>query len=145
MHGACLDFPLQKWFEQKVPKTTVPSDFILKCLTEEEYNSPLPSTKIIYNGLTPHCTVFTKSKKGSQWEMMEITFQSPKETLSIRVDKDKGEWLMEMLEKMKISSPKIITYQALKEDYEARVGDDFELFFDNKPVNTLYKAGLLKL
>jgi hypothetical protein len=46
---------------------------------------------------------------------------------------------------MKISSPKIITYQALKEDYEARVGDDFELFFDNKPVNTLFKAGMLKL
>ena len=23
--------------------------------------------------------------------------------------------------------------------------DDFELFWDNKPVNTLYKAGLLQL
>jgi radical SAM superfamily enzyme YgiQ (UPF0313 family) len=145
MHGACLDFPLQKWFEQKVPKTTVPSDFILKCLTEEEYNSPLPSTKIIYLGIQPQSSLFTKSKKGSQWEMMEITFQSPKETLSIKVDKDKGVWLVEMLDNMRVFAPKVLTYQAIKEDYEKRVGDDFELFFDNKPVNTLFKAGMLKL
>jgi hypothetical protein len=145
MHGACLDFPLQKWFEQKVPKTTVAPDFILKCLNEEEYNPVLPSTKIIYNGRSPQCSVFTKSKKGNQWEMMELTFQSPKETLSIKLDKEQGVWLAEMLEKVKITSSKVYTYQILKEDYEAKVGEDFELFFDNKPVNTLYKVGLWRL
>ena len=77
--------------------------------------------------------------------MMEISFQAPKETLIIKLDKEQGAWLVDMLEKVKISASKIYTYQALKEDYEARVGEDFELFFDNKPVNTLYKAGLLKL
>ena len=145
MHGACLDFPLQRWFEQKVPKTTVAPDFILKCLKEEEYNPALPTTKIIYNGRSPQCSVFTKSKKGNQWEMMELTFQSPKETLSIKLDKEQGVWLAEMLEKIKITSSKVYTYQMLKEDYEAKVGEDFELFFDNKPVNTLYKVGLWRL
>ena len=32
-----------------------------------------------------------------------------------------------------------------KEDYEKSGLEDFELFWDNKPVNTLYKAGLLRL
>jgi hypothetical protein len=34
--------------------------------------------------------------------------------------------------------------QEVKEDYEAAGFEDFELFWDNKPVNTLYKAGLLQ-
>jgi hypothetical protein len=33
----------------------------------------------------------------------------------------------------------------VKTDYEATGLDDFELFWDNKPVNTLYKLGLLHL
>ena len=35
--------------------------------------------------------------------------------------------------------------QEVKESYEASGLDDFELFWDNKPVNTLYKVGLLKI
>jgi hypothetical protein len=35
--------------------------------------------------------------------------------------------------------------QEIKDDYEQQVLEDFELFWDNKPVSTLYKAGLLKL
>ena len=32
-----------------------------------------------------------------------------------------------------------------KESYEAAGLEDFELFWDNKPVTTLYKAGLLRI
>ena len=55
-----------------------------------------------------------------------------------------GSWLHSLFEKM-ASSEKIFTLQEVKEDYEAAGLDDFELFWDNKPVNTLYKAGLLIL
>ena len=34
---------------------------------------------------------------------------------------------------------------AMKADYERSGLEDFELFWDNKPVNTLYKAGLLQV
>jgi hypothetical protein len=33
----------------------------------------------------------------------------------------------------------------VKADYENAGLEDFELFWDNKPVTTLYKAGLLQL
>ena len=33
----------------------------------------------------------------------------------------------------------------VKENYQAAGLEDFELFWDNKPVNQLYKAGLLVL
>ncbi len=48
MHGSCLDYPLQKWFDFKVPKTTVAPDYIVKSLEEVEYTAAKP---IIQNHL----------------------------------------------------------------------------------------------
>jgi len=44
-----------------------------------------------------------------------------------------------------VDNPQLHTLQEVKDSYEAAGLDDFELFWDNKPVNTLWKAGLLAL
>jgi hypothetical protein len=38
-----------------------------------------------------------------------------------------------------------MTIKELSDSYEARGLEDFELFWDNKPVNQLHKVGLLHL
>lgn len=145
MHGACLDHPLHKWFDFKVPKTTVPADYIAKSLEEEEYASTKPTTKIVWLGKQPHVEHYTKSKKGNQWEMTAMTFQSRQETTVININRPQGEWLAGMLTKISVSNNKTWTLQEVKEDYENAGLEDFELFWDNKPINTLYKFGLLQL
>ena len=145
MHGACFDVPLYKWFDFKVPKTIIPADYIIKQLTKEEYNLTKPNTKVIWLGNTPAIENFTKSKKGNQWEMCSLTFETKKETLNIKVNQAEGLWLAAMLEKLSIINIKTCTLQQVKENYEAAGLEEFELFWDNKPVNTLYKAGLLQL
>ena len=145
LHGACFDYPLQKWFDFKVPKTTVPADYIIKALEEPEYNSSKPSDKIVWLGNTATIENFTKSKKGNQWEMCSLTFQSKKESLNIKTDKAQGLWLAGMLEKLSVKNIKTYTINEVKESYESEGLEDFELFWDNKPINTLYKVGLLKL
>lgn len=145
MHGACLDYPLQKWFDFKVPKTTIPSDYITKALQEEEIGSTQPSSKITFLGYQPLVEYYTKSKKGSQWEMSSLTFQGKTETFIIKVSKEQGQWLAAMLGKLSIHAVKAYTLQEVKIDYETKGLSDFELFWDNKPVNTLYKIGLLQL
>jgi hypothetical protein len=50
-----------------------------------------------------------------------------------------------MLEKLSVNNIKMYTLQQVKESFETAGLGDFELFWDNKPVNTLYKAGLLQL
>ncbi len=145
MHGTCFDVPLHKWFDFKVPKTTIPADYIIKQLAEEEYNSTKPNTKVIWLGNKPAVENFTKSKKGNQWEMCSLTFETKKETFNIKTDQAEGLWLVAILEKLSISNIKTSTLQEVKESYEAAGLYDFELFWDNKPVNTLYKAGLLQL
>jgi hypothetical protein len=145
MHGACFDVPLHKWFDFKVPKTTVQTDYIKSILGEEEYVDRKPNAKIVWLGNPPLVESFIKSKKGNQWEMCSLTFETQKETLNIKTDKLQGEWLEKILQKLSVSNIKTITLQEVKEHYEAAGLENFELFWDNKPVNTLYKAGLLQL
>ncbi len=145
MHGACLDFPLHKWFDFKVPKTSIPPDYIQRILDEEEMASVKPTTKIIYTGTIPVVEIVTKSKKGQQWENMELRFETGWQSLMIRVSKEEGAWLMSILPQLSLSNPKQLTRQDLKTSYESAGLPDFELFWDNKPVNTLYKAGLFQL
>ena len=145
MHGACFDYPLHKWFDFKVPKTSVAPDFISNALSEDDYTAPKPTSRIVYLGKPPVVELFTKSKKGSQWEMTSLTFQSKSASGSISVDRDKGVWLASILPQLSVDNLRLLSWQEVKASYEAAGLDDFELFRDNKPVNTLYKFGLLRL
>ena len=145
MHGNCFDYPLQKWFEVKVPKTLVKPEYIAGLLSEPEYEATRPTDKVVWIGGRPLLEVVTKSKKGNTWEMLSITFNSRKETINIKVGKEQGNWLCELLEKVSIYNSRIWTLAEVKADYEAAGLDDFELFWDNKPVSGLYRAGLLCL
>ncbi|ANE52757.1 B12-binding domain-containing radical SAM protein [Flavisolibacter tropicus] len=144
MHAACLDYPLQKWFDFKIPKTSVAPDYIRKAIEEPEFTS-LPNSKLVWLGKTPKTETFTKSKKGAQWEVMSLTFQTKKAVHTINVEPEKGAWFINLLPKISVSNPTPLTLQQVKADYEYAGLEDFELFWDNKPINTLYKAGLLHL
>ncbi len=150
MHGACFDEPLHKWFDPnelgfKVPKTSIAPDFIEKVLLEPEFGTIKPTSKIVYLGKKPMVESFTKSKKGNSWEMASLTFNGKKEAFNIKVNDMQGKWLAGMLEKLSIINAKTYTLQEVKQDYESAGLEDFELFWDNKPVNTLDKMGLLVL
>lgn len=144
MQGLCLDDPLQNWFEQKVPKTTIAPDYIQKIVSEEELPASSPTTKVVFLGRVLSSEVITKSKKGNQWEVMQLVLASKKENLTIQVDKAKGAWLLKTLQELAINNT-VSTLKQLKDDYEQQGWDDFELFMDNKPVGNLYKTGLLRI
>ncbi|HLO79992.1 MAG TPA: radical SAM protein [Chitinophagaceae bacterium] len=144
MHGACYDHPLQKWFDFKVPKTTVVPDYIRKAIEEPELPGNANS-KIIWLGVQPKAEIIQKSKKGSHWDVMSLAFHTRKNKLTINVEPEKGAWLLSILPKLSVQNSIPLTVKAVKEDYEKAGLENFELFWDNKPVNTLYKAGLLHL
>jgi hypothetical protein len=145
MHGACFDYPLQKWFEFKVPKTTVDPDYIIKALEADEYTAAKPNTKVVWLGHTASFETVAKSKKGNQWEIASLTFYGRGETLTIKTDLPQGKWFASILQQLSVHNRKTMTMQEVKDSYEAEGLEDFELFWDNKPINTLYKFGLLEL
>lgn len=145
MHGVGLDYPLHKWFDHKVPRTSVAPDYIAKVLEETEPSAARHSAKIVYLGVPPMIEISTKSKKGNTWEVATLTFQTRKEFLQIKTDAAQGRWLADMFIRLSIHDSPLLTLQQVKENYESAGLEDFELFWDNKPVSTLYKAGLLQL
>ena len=93
----------------------------------------------------PTVEIVTKSKKGNQWEIANVIFETKKETIEISITPEQANWLIAILSKLSINNIKIFTLQELQENYEAAQLENFELLWDNKPMNTLYKVGLLML
>ena len=73
--------------------------------------------------------------------MASFTFQTRTTTLEVRTGIEQGKWLMQLLQKL--LAGKSFDMQEVKTDYESFGLEDFELFWDNKPINQLYKTGLL--
>ncbi len=144
MHGICLDYDLQDWFDFKIPKTTIRPNFIFDALEEETNFSTKPNAKVVWLGGKPTVESFTKTKKGSSWEMMSLTFYHKKETFSIQTSQKEGEWLVRTLQNCSVANAKITQLQELKADFETNL-EDFELFWFSKPIQTLKEFGLIIL
>ena len=145
MHQNCFDLPLYKWFDFKVPKTSIEPNFIKNVIQEVEYINYKPSTKIIFIGNLPTSEIVTKSKKGNQWEVMILQFQTKKEAIEISLPIEQGKWLLSILPKLTTHHIKQNSLQELMIDFEKFGLEDFDLFWYNKPMNSLFKAGLLHL
>ena len=144
MHGICFDYDLQDWFDFKIPKTKIPTDFIYNCLEKEQNFNTKPNAKIVWIRGNPQTEIFTKSKKGNSWEMMKLTFHNKTQTYDISLNAEEGKWLVATLEKISIYSENKITFSQLKSDFEEQF-DDFELFWYSKPIQTLRNSSLLVL
>ncbi|WP_432673228.1 B12-binding domain-containing radical SAM protein [Flavobacterium sp. SM2513] len=145
MHGICFDYPLQDWFEFKIPKTIIPHDFIENAILEPDSLEVKSNAKIVWIGGKPTISNTTKSKKGKTWELLSFIFHDKKESFSIQMNKEEGEWFASILEESSVQNTKPKSYQQLKTDYEQKGLEDFELFWHSKPLKTLKSFGLLVL
>ncbi|RZL40442.1 MAG: radical SAM protein, partial [Pedobacter sp.] len=144
MHGICFDYKLQDWFDFKIPRTTIASDFIDCALKMDDNLNTKPTAKVVWLGGKPQTEVFTKSKKGNTWQMMTLTFHHKKETFSIQLNEIEGAWLVNALAKVSIYQEKVFSFQELKADFETEL-EHFELFWYAKPIYQLREFGLLVL
>lgn len=145
MHGIGLEDSLQKWFDHKVPKTKVAPAFITDALNEDDPGILKSSGKIIFLGNIPSVEYFTQSKKGNSREMATLSFTNKRSTQQINILKEQAEWLLPMLSALKPDLQPHQTLQQIKAGYEKAGLENFEMFWNNKPMNTLYKSGLLSL
>ncbi len=144
MHGICLDYDLQDWFDFKIPKTTIRPDFIYDALEEETNFNSKPNAKVVWLGGKPTVSSFTKTKKGNSWNMMSLIFHDKKETFVIQTNQKEGEWLVKILDIISVFNSKTTQFQELKADFESEL-EDFELFWYSKSMNSLKEFGLLSL
>jgi hypothetical protein len=150
MHGIGFELPLNQWFDEKeigikLPRTKIEKDFIFNALNENSISFTKPSAKIIWLGNLPKVEFFLKRKKGNEWEMSQLNFHSRKSTFSIQVEKEQGNWLVQILPKLSDLNSKTWTFSELKLDFEKQNEEDFEIFWNSKPLLILRENGLLSL
>ena len=144
MHSIGFDFPLQDWFDFKIPKTSINSEYIYNSLQKEIEFSIKPSARIVWIGGKPIVETFSKSKKGASWQMQKLIFHDKKQSIEINLEEEKAIWLTLILEQIAVANDKKTTFSDLKINYENQF-EDFELFWYSKSINTLRDIGLLVL
>jgi len=143
MHGIGFDMSLQEWFDFKIPTSTIAPDYIYNCLEQQLVLNTKSTAKVAWIGPMPITSERVKKKKGMTWQQLELSFHTKVDKYEITVDKDKGEWLLSSLEKLKPEN-KPLSYGQLKKDYESQL-EDFELFWYSKQITGLREHGLLVL
>lgn len=144
MHGTGFELPLQDWFEFKIPKTTISPNYITKCVKTSDRLSAKPTAKIIWIGDFPKTVYHNKTKQGQVKQIVEMEFSNEFEDFVISLEKETGEWLLNLLEKASLFNLSEYLYQAAKSDFESKF-NDFDLFWLSKPVSKLRENGLLML
>lgn len=144
MHGIGFELPLKDWFDFKIPRTTIHPDYIYNCLEIAPNFEIKPTARIIWIGNPPSVVVFTKSKKGQTREMVEATFHTATDSFTVVLEKEKGLWLISILETISPDLSTAKTFGQLKVEFETHF-ENFELFWFSKPISQLRENGLLVL
>ncbi|SKC03884.1 Radical SAM superfamily enzyme YgiQ, UPF0313 family [Soonwooa buanensis] len=142
MHGVGFDLSLQEWFDFKVPRTTVPKFYIEDVLNNETFSGHKPNQKIVWLGGIPNLKTSTKMKKGVSYENTMLSIHTKNEAVEIRVEKEIGEWFIQFIKDLK-QTPKTITFQQMKSDFEEKLQMDFDVFIYSKSAEKLKEVVLL--
>ena len=142
MHGVCFEFPLKKWFDFKVPKTTISNRFIEFALEMNTDKQAKKHSRIVWINPLPK-VVYFEDEDGD--EMAEFTFINKKSSSEVVLDADLGKWLETTLLKTSTKAEKTYTFQQLKADFEAADLGDFEDVFVGELFDGLREFGLLVL
>ena len=145
MHGLCFDFPLQEWFEFKIPRTKIAPDYIVSVLESEAFPTYKTTQKVVWLGSLPTMDFFTKTKKRKTFEKARLVFHSKHDLLELEVDKEVGEWLQNFLKELKQNPKGVLSYGQMKQSFEAETQQDLEPFIFSKQGEQLRDFGLLIL
>ena len=145
MHGICFDFPLQEWFDFKVPRTMVTPDFIQKAIDTDDFETVSPHAKVYWLGGPVTARYFTKKKKNQTFDMAELTFFNKKGNLTIQVPQKEGQWLVEQIPELSVSGNPSISFAELGKDFDEYTGSDFVLFWNSTSMKHLRENGLVML
>lgn len=141
MHGICFEFPLQEWFGFKVPKTTIPPNYIAGIVQSPETKRIRPDSKIVWLGTMPTSKKVVKGKK----EKIELNFTGKKNDFSAIFDVKEGEWLMKTLPLLIPGESDTLTFSQLEKSYSESGLAHFEVLLHGKAFQVLQVNGLLIL
>ncbi len=113
MQGLGFDFHLQEWFDFEIPETSIPENYIENALILEEKNLLKNSTKIIWLESVPQISEWANDP-----EEVKLIFHNKTQSAELIVDRELGEWLIQILSQLSIHSKEIRDYGFLKKEHK---------------------------
>ncbi|MEI6434866.1 MAG: radical SAM protein [Bacteroidota bacterium] len=145
MYGVCFDFPLQEWFDFKIPETTMSPRLIRNILSQENQEIPEPHSRIVWLGGIPAINFYTRQKKGKYSQAVRVTIQTRQKEVILKLSDSTGKWLMEMLQKLSPDNGNPTTFHELEQRYADSGLGNFQAFWNGQDAKTLRENGLLAL
>ncbi|SNS48714.1 Radical SAM superfamily protein [Belliella buryatensis] len=143
MHGMCFDFPLQEWFDFRVPKTSVKSNFVFKSISEPDTLEAKTNSKLIWIGNLPEMKVEVSNKHSKHCKLL---FENKNSSFELSVDLARGEWLVENIKAMKpMQGQKDLTFGQLEKSYTASGFGDIKTLVYSQLWIDLMDAGMTRV
>ncbi|MBK9630000.1 MAG: radical SAM protein [Saprospiraceae bacterium] len=145
MHGIGLEYPLQEWFDFKIPKSSIKPEFISKCIMEEDQVQIKPHAKYLWIGQHPQISNFQKKKKDLIIDYYKLEFYNKQENYILELKTADAECLLSALDLIKLNKQTDLkSYSELKSTM-IREYPDFELLWFQDQIQELRDFGLLCL
>ncbi len=144
MHEIGLEYDLQEWFDFKIPKTKIASNYIENCLLNNEMFIFNANSKVYWIGKNPKITHLKKQKKGIVFLQKDLHFYNLEKEFKIVLDTEKADWLLNLMNDINITNQNnsTKTLQNIKNLYEEKF-EHFEMFWYGKPLQILKMNGLI--
>ncbi|MBW3544099.1 MAG: radical SAM protein, partial [Bacteroidetes bacterium] len=142
MHGLCFVFSLNRWFNFKVPRTSIPPDYIERILLSEDFTPPKPTAKVVWLGTMPQLSLHSKKRKGKETAIAQLTFIGKKEDFVLQTDEATGRWISQLLPLLSVKAEKVWSFAEVEENFQEHQSGSFQAVWHGKAMSELREIGL---
>ena len=142
MRGVGFDLPLQKWFDCKIPATTIPPRFVAHMAEEQEPVEKLHSRRLCWLG--GRVELGPESVKKGKYSIVLLLHTNNRE-LAIKMRGDWAHFIHESLMQVGVDAVNPYLLEDFSRNYEILFNDDFLPFWYGKEMQAIRDNGLLLL
>ena len=139
MRNQGFDKPVESWFEDALPTTTIQKDYIAKALVQDEHHKLSDKSKLLWIGNLPAVDVTEETQEAI------FEFHGLKDFFTFSIPENKAETLDVFLEQVHYSREKLLTIKQAKELFNELGEWTFDDFTVSKSWEVLREKGLLIL
>ncbi len=144
MYGIGTDFPIQDWFDFKIPPVSLKRNYIHQALNEKPArDADRMKAKIVWLENLPHYIQSANPGKEKAGGKGKLVFYTKQETVTIAAGARVGKWLHGIFERFSVQNRELLSLEELKGLYENFFSSSFDSFLRSPEWKALRENGLL--
>ncbi|GAA4454636.1 B12-binding domain-containing radical SAM protein [Rurimicrobium arvi] len=137
MHGMCFDFPLQEWFDFKIPATQIPRTHLEKELAQYRERSWKSQDRFVWTGAD--IVLSSEPEEG----YLSLILHNLSTSVELYLPEAKAEWIADLMDKAAPSNDFLPLMGASAAEFTAQFGESLEQFLESEQGIVIRQTGLL--